>query len=435
MKKYLEQNVYDAAKKRIHFAFSNFEKVLVAFSGGKDSGVMLNLCYEYAKDNNLMHKMAMYYEDYEGGYNYTLEYVRRTFERFSDIQRFWLCLPISAQCSCSMYQNYWIPWDKEKQEIWINTMPNYAYVINEYNCPFEFKKGTYGGELRKQFAKWYSQEYGQTAVMVGIRCDESLARLGTITSQHRAKMYKEKRFTEVCDNSTVNFYPIYDWQTKDVWIANAKKSWDYNKLYDLFYKAGLSISQMRVASPFHICGQDNLKLFKIIEPDTWGRMVSRVNGVNFTGIYGGTTAMGWKKIKKPDHFTWKQYAEFLLKTLPPAARERVKSNVKRIQETWQTEGYGRNPRVIAQMEKEGVILEHTGKIAKNCTKPGVYEIVKMKSEIPDDTSIPLFRKCPNWKGVCITILKNDYTCTYMGCSRTVEDMKKRRKALEKYKNI
>jgi predicted phosphoadenosine phosphosulfate sulfurtransferase len=61
MKEYLKENVYEMARKRIAVAFNEFEKVLIAFSGGKDSGVMLNLCYEYAKENNLLHKMAMYY--------------------------------------------------------------------------------------------------------------------------------------------------------------------------------------------------------------------------------------------------------------------------------------------------------------------------------------------------------------------------------------
>ena len=63
---------------------------------------------------------------------------------------------------------------------------------------------------------------------------------------------------------------------------------------------------MRVASPFISEGQESLKLYKTIEPHTWGKLVSRVNGVNFTGIYGGTTAMGWKKITRPDIVTGKQ---------------------------------------------------------------------------------------------------------------------------------
>lgn len=435
MKNYLDKNVYEMARERIKIAFNDFEKVLVAFSGGKDSGVMLNLCYEYAKENNMLCKMAMYYEDYEGGYNLTAEYVKRCFDGYAGIEKFWLCLPIKARCAVSMLQTHWIPWDRNDEEIWIRQFPKSPYLITEDNCPFDFEKGTSGFDTRIIFAKWFSKTHGKTAVMVGIRADESLSRLGTITSQHRAYMYNNLRFTKVVDNCTVNFYPIYDWTTQDIWVANGKFNWDYNKLYDLFYKAGLSIHQMRVASPFHECGQANLKLFKVIEPDTWGRMVSRVNGVNFTGLYGGTTAMGWKNIKKPSHFTWEQYAKFLIETLPPEAKERILYNIDRINWTWANKGYGRNPEVIAQMEKEGIELEHTGEIAKNCTKPKVYEIVKRKSGMPEETEIPLFRKCPNWKGVCITVLKNDFTCQYMGVGRTQKDLERRKQILDKYRGL
>ena len=435
VKNYLKKDVYTAANERIKIAFNDFDKVLVAFSGGKDSGVMLNLCYEYAKANGMLNKMAMYYEDYEGGYNLTAEYVERCFDRYEGIEKYWLCLPIKARCSVSMFQTHWIPWDRNDRDIWIREYPNTPYLITEDNCPFEFEKGTSGFDTRILFSKWFSKTHGKTAVMVGIRADESLSRLATITSQHRKYTYNSLKYTKSVDENTVNFYPIYDWTTQDIWVANGKFEWDYNKLYDLFYQAGLSIDQMRVASPFHECGQATLKLFKVIEPQTWGRMVSRVNGVNFTGIYGGTTAMGWNNIKKPDGFTWEQYAKFLIETLPSEAKERILYNIDRLNLTWAKKGYGRNPEVIAQMEAEGIELEHTGQIAKNCTKPKVYEIVKRKSGMPDDTEIPVFRKCPNWKGVCITILKNDFTCQYMGCSRTKTDIEKRRKALEKYKNL
>lgn len=36
-------NVYDAANERIKFIFDNFPRIYLSFSGGKDSGVMLNL--------------------------------------------------------------------------------------------------------------------------------------------------------------------------------------------------------------------------------------------------------------------------------------------------------------------------------------------------------------------------------------------------------
>src|SRR6186997_2998813 len=103
-------NVLQATNERLKLIFEDFENVLVAFSCGKDSGVLLNLTYRYAKENNMLHKLSFYYEDYEADYKYTDEYADRAFKEFSDVNnRYWLCLPISAACSVSMYEPRWIP--------------------------------------------------------------------------------------------------------------------------------------------------------------------------------------------------------------------------------------------------------------------------------------------------------------------------------------
>lgn len=432
------KDVYELTQERLKVIFEDFDNVLVAFSCGKDSGVVLNLAYDYAIKHNLQHKLAVYYEDYEAGYKYTDEYADRMFKYLQLERKYWLCLPISAACSVSMYEPRWIPWDKDKKEIWVRKMPNYDYVINEDNCPYNFVKGTKGFDARIHFSKWFSSQYGKTAVLIGIRADESLTRRSIFTSQHRKHMHKGLNYSKTVDQTTVNFYPIYDWKTSDIWVANYKFNWDYNKIYDLYYLAGLTIDQMRVASPFHLSGQESLKLYKVIDPNNWGKMVGRVNGCNFGAIYGGTSAMGWKNITKPEHFTWKQYAEFLMNTLPDNVKKKFRYHLDRFAKVWKNKGYGRNPKVIKQIQNAGVEIEKTGQISKLCKKKDIYEIIKIKGDWPDEINIENstpFRHCPNWKAVCITIMKNDFGLTYMSCSRTQDKNILKTKGMQKYKQL
>ena len=87
-------NVFEAAMKRLEYIFKNHEYVLVSFSGGKDSGVLLNLAYKYASENNMLDKLLMYHIDYEAQYQFTTDYVTETFSDFPDIKKkFWCCVP------------------------------------------------------------------------------------------------------------------------------------------------------------------------------------------------------------------------------------------------------------------------------------------------------------------------------------------------------
>lgn len=123
-------------------------------------------------------------------------------------------------------------------------------------------------------------------------------------------------------------YPLYDWTTKDVWVANGKFDFDYNHIYDLFYKAGLSINQMRVASPYHESAKDSLNLYRVLEPDTWIRVVGRVQGANFGAIYGSTKALGARKFTLPPGHTWRSYVKFCWQPCRRASARIISINLK-----------------------------------------------------------------------------------------------------------
>lgn len=433
-KKYLNKNVYAAAVARIAYLFKEFDNVLVSFSGGKDSGVCLNLCYDYAKENGMLDKLAMYHLDYEAQYEMTTEHVTETFNRFDGIKKYWLCLPIEAQCACRMDGAYWTPWAKENREIWVRQMPKNKYVINEDNAPFEVKRGLTDKEMQDNFAKWFAQKHGKTALVIGIRADESKDRYELVTSTayslhiHR---YKGLKWT-VEDGDVCKVYPVYDWTVEDVWTYFGKYQKQYNRLYDLYYQSGLSVYQMRVASPFNNCAMDTLKLYKVIDPNNWGKMTGRVNGVNFAGLYGGTTAMGWKTIKLPKGHTWKSYCYFLLSTLDDKLRKHYERILATSLEYWCEKGGFVADEIMPEIEalKGDISYEDKGKSKRY----GNQRILKF-AQYPDELDTKSFAKLPSYKRMCVCILKNDYFCKYMGFSATKEAIEKRHKTLEKYKNL
>lgn len=430
-KKYQPEDVWEASQRRIAYLFDNFKNVLIAFSGGKDSGVCLNLCYEYAKRNGRLNQLAIYHLDYEAQYQATTDYVLEVLNGYEGTRKFWLCLPISAQCAVNMSQDHWVPWDPDQQEIWVRPLPVHPGVITVENVEWDFKKEQWDYDVQTDFCEWFAQKNGSTAVVIGIRADESLSRLSAITSRRKVNRFEGSDWIVSNPNckELVNAYPIYDWKTDDIWIANGKNSWSYNHLYDLFWKAGLSLDQMRVASPFNNCAIQALAVYKVVEPDTWAKLVGRVNGVNFAAIYGRTSAMGWKSVKLPQGYTWKSYLEFLLSTLPKDRAEAYRKKFQTSIDFWKKRGGCLSAKTIEELEGQTVFEVGDSTNYKTNKLPVRFP------EYPDDLDVTDFLSVPTYKRMCICILRNDHICKTMGFSQTKKELELRKEMMKKYQNI
>jgi predicted phosphoadenosine phosphosulfate sulfurtransferase len=435
-KTYRNVNVYDATQERLKFVFDNFENIYVSFSGGKDSGMLLNLCVQYMKKHGITRKIGVFHQDFEAQYTETTNYVTRMLtspEMLKYIDVYWCCMPMYCKTATSMFEQYWVPWDPAKKDIWVRDMPELPCVINVDNHKFDFYRPTIlQEELYAEFSPWYHEHVcggkGKTICLVGIRTQESLNRWRAITKDKA--MYKKTPWTTKMGDDIYSGYPIYDWTVEDIWVANAKFGFDYNKLYDLFHFAGLSIHEMRVASPFNDWALSSLKLYRAIEPNIWGRMVGRVNGANFTSMYGGTTAMGWKNIKLPKGHTWKSYVEFLLKTLPEETRKSYEEKFAVSIKFWREKGGVLSAETIEELRSMNINIEVKGKTNYKTDKTQVAF-----PEYPDDLDVKEFQLVPSYKRMAICIMKNDHLCKYMGFSQTKAEQEKRRAALEKFRGL
>lgn len=435
---YIEKDVHQAAILRLRRLFAEFENVYVSFSGGKDSGLLLNLVIDFLRREYPGRKIGVYHLDYEGQYQATTDYVTRMMtENLDVIEPYWCCMPVSAQCAASMFQTDWTPWHPEQKDIWCRPMPEHPGVINLESHTFDkftFNLDSY--EFDTLFMDWYRENHGggKTAAIVGIRAQESMRRYCAIAN--KVKMFADWQWTTTVKSGR-NYvaYPIYDWTTDDIWTANARFGYSYNRLYDLMYQAGLKPNEMRVASPFNDCALGSLQLYRAIEPDTWSKLVGRVNGANFAAIYGGTKALGFKRAKLPEGHTWKSYMEFLLATLPEDIRNLYLKKFNFSHKYWLEIGGAVSVRTLAEIEQDPrAKVEKLGAPKDKRERTQDAEVVRFE-EYPDDLDITKFNEVPTYKRMCITILKNDYSCKFMGFGQTKYELERRRAALAKYADL
>lgn len=431
---YQKKNVYEALQDRLAYIFEEFDNICCAFSGGKDSGLLYHLVLKYMEEHQIHKKIGLFHQDFEAEYTETAKYVEKIFTEAPEfVDRYWLCLPMAVRNAMSTYEPYWYPWDPDQKDIWVRDMPNYPYVWNMDHCPEFFRKGMTDPQTQGGFSRWYHQRCGsgKTVILLGLRAQESLHRYSAIINKrhpYKGKMWISNMYKDVWSAS-----PLYDWETEDIWTANGKFQLPYNHLYDLYYKAGVPLEEMRVASPFIEYAGSSLNLYRVIEPNTWAKVVGRVNGANFGAIYGKTKALGYKQITLPSGHTWKSYTLYLLNTLPTDLRDHYVRIFRTSAKFWKDTGGGFSDEVIEDIEQHGYKIRRNG--VSNFSKDGKTRIV-FDQEMPDDTDdVESTQDIPSWKRMCYCILKNDYLCRFMGFGPTKVEAQRIKAIKKKYAAI
>lgn len=395
-KVYIDKSVLEASKERISEVFDSFKKIYISFSGGKDSSVMSHLVLAEAKKRGV--KVGLLIIDLEAQYSDTIKHINEMVAQYSEnIELHWVCAQLLLRNAVSNYQPRWVCWDEDKKDVWVREKPQNCSDLSQYDFyvpKMEFE------EFMVLFGEWYSQ--GElTAAFIGIRADESLHRYRAIVSRKDGLMFNNRKWTTLVAKNLFNVYPIYDWRTEDIWVFHSRfPHLIHNHVYDKMMMAGVKISQQRLCQPYGDDQRKGLWLYHILEPETWYKLIVRVNGVNSGALYiqenGNIT--GYNKITKPENHTWQSFCNLLLSTMPRKTSDHYRARFEKFIKGWQDRGYGK---------------------------------------IPDEAPEELESKCwvPSWRRMCRVMLRNDYWCKGLGQSQPLSDAYAKFKEIKKKRQL
>jgi len=323
-KRYLGKSVYAAAQERIADVFDHFERVCVSFSGGKDSAVLLHMTMDEAERRD--RKIHVLFVDWEAQYDLTIRHVRDVLNMYRErVVPYWVCLPLTTTNAVSMIEPEWVCWAPEKRHLWVRDIPKEG--ISDPACFSFYEDRMTFEDFMPAFGRWLGADGISTACLVGIRAGESLNRFRSLVNENKVTK-NGWQWTTRLEGEVYNAYPIYDWHTKDIWTYFGKHpEKPYNRLYDRFHQAGMTLHQMRICEPYGDEQRKGLWLFHVIEPQTWNRVVNRVSGANSGALYakGRGNMLGNHMVELPPGHTWKSFTKFLLETMPPKTAEHYRN--------------------------------------------------------------------------------------------------------------
>jgi predicted phosphoadenosine phosphosulfate sulfurtransferase len=391
VKHYKDVDVLTAARERIRLTLEHFDRFYVAFSGGKDSSVLLHLVMDEAIRRDK--RVGVMFIDFEAQYRETISHALQMLDLYRDhIDPHWICMPMLLRNAVTNFEPRWTCWDPTKKDLWIREKPDGCKTEEDY--PFALPEMEFE-EFIVLFGEWYGQGE-KTAGFIGIRADESLHRYCAIaTWEKRGLTFDGHRWTTKIVADTYNIYPIYDWRTEDIWRYHAKHpDKPHNRIYDKMHMAGVPLAHQRLCQPFGDDQRRGLWLYHILESDTWYKLINRVNGANSGALYVGESGniAGYDKITKPEGHTWRSFCNLLLQTMPQKTREHYMVRFKKFIAGWSRRGY---------------------------------------ATIPDEVAPELEAKCwaPSWRRMCKVLLRNDYWCKGLGMTQP------RSEAFQRYKQL
>jgi len=261
-------NVFEKALERIEQLYTDGD-VVISFSAGKDSGVVLELCIMVAEKMGKL-PVKVIIRDEEIMVPGTYEYAERVYKR-PEIDMRWIIAgqPI-VNIFSRQYPYFWV-FDPDYEDVWVRRPPEWAIRIKDQSIENMLDRSLWGiGNDVKLYQ------------LTGIRASESLVRKLSI---HSKKGFICRRPSGKAQSFLAT--PIYDWQDGDVWLFYKMMQCDMNEAYQIMYRYGIPIRMMRVAPlTMSIPGIKNIRFIKDCYPNFFTKLMKRLDGIGSVANFG-----------------------------------------------------------------------------------------------------------------------------------------------------
>lgn len=306
---YQEDNVLEAARKRVARVFGEFERVFVSVSSGKDSTVLYHLCLEEAERRN--RTINLFFLDQEAEYQGSVETMRRMMNH-PRVVPWWFQIPLYMTNATSYAHEFLYAWGEGEE--WTRPQEDIAIKVVDGEYPKRFY----------HFFDWFERQQTEpTAFLVGLRSKESLNRFRAVTQSPGYDSIPWSTRTK--SPYSFRFYPIYDWTFGDVWKFIADNGVPYNPVYDRMYcLKGKRVNDIRISNLIHEKSLSCLAELQEIEPETYERLCRRLQGVHAAAIYVREGVIYTAEVLPARFPTWRAYRDYLLESAPMDDRHRAR---------------------------------------------------------------------------------------------------------------
>ena len=314
-RRYLDIDVYEAAKQRIKHCIEIFDNILVAFSGGKDSLCTLNLVKEVYREMGIKEKVKVFFRDEELIPDNVINFVQSIYESGEYDFRYY-AIPLKSTKFILGNNFEYIQFDRDRE--WLRQPPEYAITMSddEYKVLSQYEADEY----------ICRNEKGKVAIFTGIRASESLIRLRSCLNK------KNENYINATESKRINLVkPIYDWEEKDVFTYFCKNDIKYCEIYDEQY---FNKEALRVSTPLHAESAKRLDKIKTRNPEFFDKLMRLFPEMAVQERY-------WDSIERSGGKNFDNYEknlDGLLRYIDDTVKDKKQNKLakQRIKTAWQT---------------------------------------------------------------------------------------------------